>query len=36
MNKEEALKLAELQLQSYSKKIDFYTSEYTTEILAKK
>ena len=34
--KEELLKLAELQLQSYSKKIDFYTSEYTIEILAKK
>lgn len=33
---EEALKAAELQLQSYSKKIDFYTSEYTIEILAKK
>lgn len=36
MNTEEALKQAELQLQSYSKKIDFYTSEYTIEILAKK
>ena len=36
MSKEEVLKQAELQLQSYSKKIDFYTSEYTTEILAKK
>ena len=33
---EEVLKAAELQLQSYSKKIDFYTSEYTIEILAKK
>ncbi len=33
---EETLKEAELQLQSYSKKIDFYTSEYTIEILAKK
>lgn len=33
---EEALKAAELQIQSYSKKIDFYTSEYTIEILAKK
>ncbi|HHW53401.1 MAG TPA: DUF262 domain-containing protein [Acinetobacter towneri] len=36
MNKEDILKEAELQLQSYSKKIDFYTSEYTIEILAKK
>lgn len=27
---------AELQIQNYSKKIDFYTSEYTIEILAKK
>ncbi|HFG6879125.1 DUF262 domain-containing protein [Acinetobacter baumannii] len=36
MDKEELLKEAELQLQSYSKKIDFYTSEYTVEILAKK
>jgi hypothetical protein len=33
---QETLKAAELQLQSYSKKIDFYTSEYTIEILAKK
>jgi len=36
MISEEILKAAELQLQSYSKKIDFYTSEYTIEILAKK
>ena len=36
MNKEDVLKMAEIQLQSYSKKIDFYTSEYTIEILAKK
>ncbi|PZQ90060.1 MAG: DUF262 domain-containing protein [Acinetobacter johnsonii] len=36
MNREEVLKQAEIQLQSYSKKIDFYTSEYTVEILAKK
>lgn len=36
MINEEILKAAELQLQSYSKKIDFYTSEYTIEILAKK
>jgi len=36
MMDEEILKAAELQLQSYSKKIDFYTSEYTIEILAKK
>lgn len=28
--------LAEDQIQEYSKKIDFYTSEYTVEILAKK
>lgn len=28
--------LAESQIQEYSKKIDFYTSEYTVEILAKK
>lgn len=33
---EDILKLAEQQLQSYSKKIEFYTSEYTIEILAKK
>ncbi|AOA58187.1 DUF262 domain-containing protein [Acinetobacter larvae] len=33
---EETLKAAELQLQNYSKKIDFYTSEYTIEILAQK
>ncbi len=33
---QEILKAAELQLQNYSKKIDFYTSEYTIEILAKK
>jgi len=36
MISEDVLKEAELQLQSYSKKIDFYTSEYTIEILAKK
>ncbi len=32
----ELIKRAEVQLQAYSKKIDFYTSEYTVEILAKK
>ncbi|WP_202742653.1 DUF262 domain-containing protein [Acinetobacter calcoaceticus] len=32
----ELLKQAEEQIQSFSKKIDFYTSEYTVEILAKK
>jgi len=36
MINEETLKAAELQLNSYSKKIDFYTSEYTIEILAHK
>ncbi|MGF1888106.1 DUF262 domain-containing protein [Photobacterium profundum] len=35
MNKE-LMKKAEEQLQTYSKKIDFYTSEYTVEILANK
>lgn len=33
---QETIKAAELQLQSYTKKIDFYTSEYTIEILAHK
>lgn len=32
----EEQKKAEEQIQSFSKKIDFYTSEYTVEILAKK
>ncbi|EGQ8946787.1 hypothetical protein ATY37_14105 [Vibrio cidicii] len=32
----EQLQNAELQLQEFSKKIDFYTSEYTVEILAQK
>lgn len=32
----ELIKKAEDQLQAYSKKIDFYTSEYTVEILANK
>lgn len=32
----EVQKQAEEQIQSFSKKIDFYTSEYTVEILAKK
>lgn len=36
MINDEMLKAAEQQLQGYSKKIDFYTSEYTVEILAKK
>ncbi|CNK42106.1 TPA: DUF262 domain-containing protein [Yersinia enterocolitica] len=32
----EKLKKADSQIQAYSKKIDFYTSEYTVEILAQK
>lgn len=36
MASEEQLQNAELQLQEFSKKIDFYTSEYTVEILAQK
>lgn len=32
----EQLKKADSQIQAYSKKIDFYTSEYTVEILAQK
>ncbi|WP_438462571.1 DUF262 domain-containing protein [Marinomonas sp. PE14-40] len=36
MTQEEQQQQAELQLQEFSKKIDFYTSEYTIEILAQK
>ncbi|MEZ8410474.1 DUF262 domain-containing protein [Vibrio splendidus] len=36
MASKEELEQAELQLQEFSKKIDFYTSEYTVEILALK
>ncbi|ELC3209846.1 DUF262 domain-containing protein [Vibrio parahaemolyticus] len=36
MASDEQLQNAELQLQEFSKKIDFYTSEYTVEILAQK